>query len=258
MDNGALKSKLDTRDWKYSECVARLGKLATSPGLSQNQPDTLDLRDGMPKVRNQGSRGTCSAFAGAALKEYHEYTDSGANYFNYMSPEFLYYYRMNKPAAGMYGRDVMEILRKCGIAPEVSYQYISDESKPAPSDEVSDEARKYTIEAYAAVESIDDLKHALNAYGVCWISFPVYTSRPEFWRSKVGEASNGGHAVAVVGYNKDGFILRNSWGREWNGDGHVVYPYSDWNSHWEVWSAVDKRGSPKVPGDKKCCRCQIQ
>lgn len=36
---------------------------------------------------------------------------------------------------------------------------------------------------------------------------------------------NGGHAVTIVGYNKDGFIIKNSWGASWADGGYAVISY---------------------------------
>jgi hypothetical protein len=38
----------------------------------------------------------------------------------------------------------------------------------------------------------------------------------------------GGHAFAIVGYNRDGFIVQNSWGDVWGKGGLAVLRYSDW------------------------------
>lgn len=54
----------------------------------------------------------------------------------------------------------------------------------------------------------------------------------------------GGHAVTVVGYNKKGFILRNSWGSNWGDNGYVIFPYSDFGMQWEIWTTIDAN-SPK-------------
>jgi hypothetical protein len=42
-----------------------------------------------------------------------------------------------------------------------------------------------------------------------------------------GDADQG-HAFAIVGYTRDGFIVHNSWGEEWGAGGFAVLPYEDW------------------------------
>jgi hypothetical protein len=40
-----------------------------------------------------------------------------------------------------------------------------------------------------------------------------------------------GHAIAIVGYTKEGFIIQNSWGTSWGHNGFAVLPYEDWMLH---------------------------
>lgn len=46
-----------------------------------------------------------------------------------------------------------------------------------------------------------------------------------------GGLFNGGHAVTIVGYNDEGFIIKNSWGRSWGDHGYAVISY-DYHSLW--------------------------
>lgn len=41
-------------------------------------------------------------------------------------------------------------------------------------------------------------------------------------------ARDQGHAFAIVGYNRDGFIVQNSWGPKWGRGGFAVLRYQDW------------------------------
>lgn len=221
-------------------------KMASFQG-SIKLPSKLDLRNGLGDVLDQGKRGTCAAHTAAVMKQWEEYRDTG--HITEWSPEFVYFHRVNKPDAGMYARDVMKILKNKGICSERTLPYKTESVTTLPLD-ANVEALGYAIKTYARIETIHSLKQALYEEGPCYISFPTYTNRPEFWRAKPSEKYNGGHAVAVIGYNKKGFILRNSWGKYWNGDGHVIYPYSDWGMHWDCWSTVDKTGSKPRPESK--------
>lgn len=201
-------------------------------------PKTLDLRQRMPSVRNQGSRGTCAAHTASMIKAYQENVDIGIN--EHMSPEFIYFFREKKPDSGMYGRNVMKILKEKGTVPEYRFPYQSSDPEEIPS-EILVQAQNFRIKSYALVKTIEGVKKALFVNGPCYVSFPVYKNRPEFWRAEKGEKRSGGHAVTLVGYNKEGFIVRNSWGSRWNGDGHVIYPYKDWGMHREIWTLIDEK-----------------
>jgi hypothetical protein len=43
--------------------------------------------------------------------------------------------------------------------------------------------------------------------------------------------ADSGHAVAIVGYTRDGFIIQNSWGENWGNGGFALLPYEDWLLH---------------------------
>lgn len=229
----------DPRDFVYEHIAQGRTRALTAP------PKTLDLRQFLNYPRQQGNRGTCASFASACIKEYHERLD--VDYRGYMSPDSVYFYRQNKPDAGMFLRDAMAILQTRGIAPENDMPY-EPIREPASVPAVAvQHALNYKIASYAAITTIDGLKEALTLHGPCIIAFPVYDARPCFWKVDKDPTRKGGHAVAVVGYNDKGFIIRNSWGMTWNGDGCVIYPYSEWGSHWEVWSAVDEESLHIVP-----------
>jgi C1A family cysteine protease len=49
--------------------------------------------------------------------------------------------------------------------------------------------------------------------------------------------SYGYHAIMIYGYNEVGWICQNSWGKNFCGDGHFVYPYEEKLE--EAWSLVD-------------------
>lgn len=123
-----------------------------------------------------------------------------------------------------------------------------------PTSALSSLAKLFVTSHYAQVYTIDELKRALVQFGPCYISFPVYDKfKSKFWnRQDEDSVSLGGHAVTVVGYNDVGFILRNSWGKYWNLDGHVTYPYTEWKSHWEIFSPVDVTGSPPIDPPPRC------
>ncbi|HEY9541695.1 MAG TPA: N-acetylmuramidase domain-containing protein, partial [Luteimonas sp.] len=41
-------------------------------------------------------------------------------------------------------------------------------------------------------------------------------------------ARDQGHAFAIVGYTREGFVIQNSWGDHWGRGGFAVLPYADW------------------------------
>jgi C1A family cysteine protease len=205
-------------------------------------PETWDLRKQMKSVRDQGTAGTCSAQTAAAMKEWQEKVD--VNFADYMSPWFVYQLRANQGSEGMFPRDTMKILNKIGIVPESEYKYLTN--SPI-SEQLKEKAGKYKIQGYAQINTVESLKQSLFTNGPCYIAFPVYNPNDmEFWKpSYNGQKMLGGHAVTVVGYLKDRFIIRNSWSYEWGEHGHCYYPFADFGYHWEIWTAIDADSNPE-------------
>lgn len=204
-------------------------------------PDELDLRPDLQDIRNQGSQGTCSAQVAACMKEYQEYKlQKLAGVEGKMSPQFVYNLREEPDYQGMTPRETMKILQKTGVCREAIYPYGTVEYPDAITEDAYLDASGFKIESYAQVSTIEGLKKALYKDGVCYICFPVFNESARMWKAAQGETNKGGHAMAVVGYNKQGFIIRNSWGKSWADNGYTIYPYEDWGAHWEIWTSVDQ------------------
>lgn len=200
-------------------------------------PETFDYKHKLNPVRDQGRQGSCSAMTAAALKEIHEKKELGFK--DYMSPQFIYNLRANKPSEGMTPRDTMKILHKHGVVPEQLYPY---KTNKRITTELFNNAKNFRISGYAKVNCIYSAKSAILSDGLLYAGFPVYNpNNPMFWRqTNSSQPMLGGHAVAIVGWNKDSFIIRNSWGRDWGYNGYCYYPFEYWGEHWEIWTTIDK------------------
>lgn len=160
------------------------------------QPETLDYREDMATVIDQGIDGNCLASAVAAMMEWKESGDNVLK--NYYSPQFIFDNR----------QDLNEL-------------------------DISDIER--IIKATATrVNTIEELKTSLSENGPCIINFQIYNRTSRMWYPTDSRKIIGMHSMLVVGYNWDGFILRNSWGVNWGDEGYCIFPYSDWKWKWEV------------------------
>ena len=69
-----------------------------------------------------------------------------------------------------------------------------------------------------------DVKYAIHRYGVCMAGFDItdewYAPKDGIVRGLAGKPQ-GGHAVLIVGYDRDGVVIQNSWGRDYAHDGFV-------------------------------------
>jgi C1A family cysteine protease len=227
-----LRSPIDERDLLLESVYP----------VEVNLPEEWDMRSNLPPVRDQGTQGTCSAQTAATMKEWQERQD--INFIEHMSPQFIYNLRPNQESDGMYPRDTMDILNKIGIVSEKDYTYGNSKK---PSKDLLEKASKFQIAGYAQINTIDSLKKALYANGPCYIAFPVYnSSKMEIWKPDfAGQRSQGGHAVTVVGWNKDSFIIRNSWSSNWGDRGYTYYKFVDWGMHWECWTTIDADSNPE-------------
>jgi hypothetical protein len=235
MDN-ALKSSEDNRDWIFENLVH--GPVEYYNDL----PDSFTLEKFDAPCRHQGNRGTCGPFAATKISEinHHKRTNDTTKWI-YLSPEFIYFHRANRPLAGMYGRDVFQVLRKYGTVPEDQYPYAhSDNIVAAPGVELYKTASSHRISNYARVKTIDGLKRAIIEIGPCYIGLPMYNHTEKFWDVAYGHNFDIGHAVSAIGYTPEGFIIKNSWGDNWGNSGRTIFPYSDFNVHWEIWAPISR------------------
>jgi C1A family cysteine protease len=227
--NSVLPSPDDDRDWIAESIYVKNTKL----------PKIVDHRKDLFKIRDQGSQGSCAAQTAACIKEWQENKDVGFE--EHMSPQFIYNNRENQNSEGMFARDVMSILSKFGSCSERDYPYGKIEKPEEINKEIYDKAKDYKIKSYAQVKTIEGVKKALYINGPCYIAFPVYNHSSRMWIPSIGDKRQGGHAMTIVGYNKKGFIIRNSWGKNWGNNGYCCYSYNDWGSHWEIWTTIDDK-----------------
>lgn len=95
---------------------------------------------------------------------------------------------------------------------------------------------KYKLDSYAMIHSHIALKQAILLNGPCVGALIVRdSSRNDFWN---GSEIEGGHAISFVGWDKEGFILRNSWGTSFGNNGYTIFPYDDFNKIVELWTLI--------------------
>lgn len=219
-----IPSPRDERDWAAEPLYDDVKRI----------PSHLDWRSHLQRVRNQGRQGTSLAFVGTCILEW--YSRKILKREIIVSPQFIYNARPDKTQTLMSGRDLMETLKNNGCCKEDLYVY---GSKHVPTSEIVEEALNLKIDGYALIRTMETLKRALIVNGPCLICFPVYNHTTILWKQRKEQEKLGCHAMAVVGYNAKGFIVRNSWGEHWDTDGYCIYPYEDWGCHDEIWTVVN-------------------
>lgn len=222
-------------------------------------PPTVDYTSEMTPVRHQGKEGTCVAFACAVgVKEYQdtkEYRRAIA-----LSPRYLYSLCKANDGIpyedGTYPRVAMKILLKYGVCPESYWPYRphqKDSHKPG----ADKAAKRYSIKAYARLQSVEEMKRSLLVNGPFLAGVEVFTS----WFTRAvletgniplpgaGDAFEGGHAICVMGYDdaRSLFKFKNSWGTRWGdrGYGYIGYEYVKRYCS-DAWSGTDLIENPEL------------
>ncbi len=241
---GLLPTAYDPRDIHYEDIIAERDGY---PNTENNPAYPESFSYEMLAVRDQGRQGSCVPMAVAAMKESMEYLDIGFD--KYFSPQYIYNQRVGYPdSSGMHFRDAFGVLKSEGIIPEKDYKYGSNDEITSEMREV---AAKYKIGSYASINTVTSLKDSIYHNGPAIIGVPVYDSGSRMWHKKsIIDTIEGYHAMAVTGYTSSGFIIRNSWGDDWNNDGYTFMVSGDFDDADSWWTAIDME-----TGDRDSAHC---
>lgn len=204
---GYKKSPIDIRDFTFKKKAVKL--------MSSAFPAEYECPV-KTKVKNQGGVSSCVAHSAAEILEYHNPTKTFSTNFIYGIHKKLY--GSNGP--GMFLRTAAKIMNDYGD-PEYDYckgnteiervYAIANEAFINP--EAMENAKQYRISKYARVSSVSDIKYALMNHGPVLGAIMWYAdNKLKNYVLQKGTVFDGGHAIVVRGWNKDGWICQNSWG----------------------------------------------
>ena len=143
-----------------------------------------------------------------------------------MSIDWIYDCRENRNADGMTLKEALKYIRKVGYTTKQDYKDIRKGESPELDQ----------INMYGMLRSAFAMQRSLLINGPFVLALPVYdSSRSDFWN---GSNFEGGHAVACVGYDEEGLIIRNSWGTLWGSGGYCTLPYSQLGKIYEAWAMI--------------------
>lgn len=239
------------------------------------RPDTLDFRDrmyeptlvevplelalddyldvGVP-VLDQGTEGACTGFGLATVAHYllrrrRVHPDAVE-----VSPRMLYEIARRhdewpgEDYSGSSARGAMKGWHRHGVCAATEWPYDPQRPDPDLTAARSEDARLRPLGAYYRVNHQDvvAMHSALAEVGVLFATAIVHSG----WEAvgadgHIGPAEDrlGGHAFAIVAYDREGLWIQNSWGEGWGrgGIGHVSY--DDWLANGtDAW--VARLGAP--------------
>lgn len=222
-------------DWTLDKAIAE--------GLvNMNFPEVFDLREDWWEIGDQLDTSACVGWASThGLLRWHlvkenriAKEDQLSSWLTWMAAKDTDQDEATTSAniySGVCLKAALDVLRKYGAVHEKDLPLDPDEfSVKFKTPEFSDLAAQMRIKGYYRVINNDDCN---VDYLRMWIASQgpvlalvdtdsqwVRTSEHNF-EVYDEESVDGGHAVAIVGYTKDYFIVRNSWGTEFCDNGYV-------------------------------------
>jgi len=242
----SFPDRIDSADWPYQPSLRPL-------------PDELINCHQVPEILDQGSDGACTGFALAAVINY-LLKQRGAG--RAVSPRMLYELARRydewpgENYSGSSARGAMKAWERHGVCERNDWSDIMYGAHHL-SEELAHKSMRTPGGAYFRVDfrQVRHVHAALNEVGIVYASLMVHAGwgEPGPATVTVGDASgermtlpvisrlgraDGGHAVALVGYTAQGFVVQNSWGVGWGAGGFALLPYEDFMLHaTDVWVA---------------------
>lgn len=155
-------------------------------------------------------------------------------------------------------RGAVKAWHKHGVCSLNLWPYTDENGKVVfvkPKDGWEEDAAERPLGVYYRIDkkSITDMQVAIQEVGAIYVSGQVHDG----WNLKKNKAKTishgtlpriewqtdtpqqGGHAFALVGFNRRGFIVQNSWGPDWGLKGFAILSYDDWNANGrDAWVCV--------------------
>jgi len=241
-----IPSRGTDRDWLY-EHADQAGLMAARA----KPPTSKDLRVDWWKVSDQGSTGSCVGWAAAdSVLRWHFVKAGRLKQTERLSPRFIWMaskeidQQTSQPttfieAAGTSVKSALDVARKFGSVRESTLPFGSGKLFAGT------EKAFYARAARLKIGSYFNLTPRPSSDFVDWRRWlategPILTRLDidRTWDDAADTAGNldeyrfastrGGHAVAIVGYTADRFIVRNSWGTTWGdrGFGYASLAYA--------------------------------
>lgn len=240
---GYLPSPPDDRDYTLETvCAAEEIEL----------PEEYRTEGSVP-VLNQGANSDCVAHAIAVATAYGQY--KAEKKFSDLSRGYIYGNRKSTDyqGEGMYVRQALKNFNHCGDCLNSTFPYRG--SYPAMKAKIAENPEEYAEAAaksklinYFRLYNEKEIKKAIMLQGAVVLGMPIFKGFGKYVKlPDKDEKKRGGHAMCCVGWNKDGWIIQNSWGKLFGDRGYCYLPYDYPVDEW--WGLTACATTPKPEKD---------
>jgi hypothetical protein len=263
-----LDARPDTVDFRDQMFVPTLVEVPAVSNLEAY------LRLGL-KVLDQGREGACTGFGLAAVANYLARQREFRPYRGTALPDPLppadevsarmlyvlarrYDEWEGEDYDGSSARGAMKGWHKHGICKAALWKDASEPDYDLLTEGRARDALDRPLGAYSRVNHKDlvAMHAAISEVGVLYATARVHDGWNEVGLDglvKMTPGTIGGHAFALVGYDRAGFWLQNSWGKSWGKNGLAHVSYADWLVNGtDVW--VARLGAPVSLGEGGAAR----
>ena len=232
---------LSNLDVSVPESGERVQPQPLPPAFDSVQPaDAIDLRKYCSPVGDQGQTSRCSAFAWTHATEMVTSMKTGSA--PRLSPSFtmLEFQRMQGDAKDynyaytggdgtVGGVDPGKVLVEQGTCRQELWP--DSNEVPVTSERVLlSDAQQHKLDGTPHPIALDDVRKVLSAGCPVHVSINTGSAFSDVGRDGVFDAAeapsgrHGRHAMLIVGYTGNFFIVKNSWGEEWGDKGYCYVP----------------------------------
>jgi len=224
------------QDWTFGD-AASAGIVDTA----RTPPPAKDLRAAWWKIDNQGRTGACVGYSAAyGVLRWHYVKENLIDKKTRPSARFIWMANKETDEITNYPTTFLDsdgTQTKLALRVAQKYGCVPDKILPMDGPLTSlSRAKFYTIASRYRIASYHNLGNNLDEWRH-WLAFngPILTRLgvDRTWNNATENSGRldqympntvrGGHAVCLVGYTQDHFIVRNSWGTQW---GHKGFAYA--------------------------------
>ncbi|HEY3314995.1 MAG TPA: C1 family peptidase [Bacillota bacterium] len=242
---GLILSPIDHRDHHILSYIKTLDVI----------PEEWQLQDPpRPPTLDQDGISACLAHVLTSQCEWHNWKDTGTH--RRMAPGYSYARRDDGTymGEGMDYRDGYKCLQKRGIPPFEVFPWLGEmpgfrESYMNQLLAADEAAFPQRILRYARVYSPAEAKSALIQLGPVGLAIAVYPCFEAGGKlipaPKPTDQIKGYHAIMLIGWTREGWLIQNSWGEDWGDRGTAVLSYA--YPIQEMWAVTDFEATEPEP-----------